>query len=192
MGVRSVLPKPIELIRGRPQIFWHWFHHTLPSSKYKHLIYADSGHLLLGSETLPWLQWIYRYSAQGLLSNKPPLVNIISIPQNNYRERALPSQGAKGACKSALLFFNKKWNVKRFRRDPLQVYVPSNYFLSVSTLEAYLPNCQAEQACQSCYSMCAHVCECVYMCACVFHVYECIYMYFPLDELLDQNTTIWF
>ena len=75
---------------------------------------------------------------------------------------------------------------------PLQVYVPSNYFLSVSTLEAYLPNCQAEQACQSCYSMCAHVCECVYMCACVFHVYECIYMYFPLDELLDQNTTIWF
>ena len=89
--------------------------------------------------------------------------------------------------------------MKGFRRDPLQVYVPSNYFLSISTLEAHLPNCQAEQACQSCYStVCVHVRGCVYMCArvymraCVLHVYECTYVCFPLDELLDQNTAICF
>ena len=96
--------------------------------------------------------------------------------------------------------------MKWFRRDPLPVHVPSNYFLSVSTLEAHLPSCQAEQACQSAILLfvymcvevcmcvpvctCVHVCACVYMRACVLHVYECTYVCFALDELLDQNTDI--
>ena len=71
-----------------------------------------------------------------------------------------------------------------------------------------MPSCQAEQACQSAILLfvymcvevcmcvpvctCVHVCACVYMRACVLHVYECTYVCFALDELLDQNTDICF
>lgn len=75
--------------------------------------------------------------------------------------------------------------MKQFRRDPLPVHVPSNYFLSISTLEAHLPSCQAEQACQSaillfvymCMEVCVCVCRRVHACMCssCVWVYLCVF-----------------
>lgn len=191
----GVLPKPIELIRVQtPNLLT-----LIPSYPTFLQVQAFNLHGLWPLASQTWGSFLAAMNLQifssGLVEQQASLVNKISVSENNYRE-GFATPGSKGACKSALLFLNKKW--KGSGETPAEVYVPSNYFLSISTLEAHLPNCQAEQACQSCCStVCVHVRGCVYMCAmcihaCMFFMCVSVPMCFPLDELLDQNTAICF